>query len=504
MLVKKAPWFLFLFGICLAFSLYGDTGAPGHPEEPPAPPEESAVQAPRDLPPGAPAAPAPAAEPPGPGLASPPAEDKTLPAGVADLLIRLGRALLIVILQVLLIWLVWRGFKRITRRITERAEKNLKPLAIKKLHILSTKQIIRLIELAVRIVKFIVVGFQLFLTLPLVFSSFPETKDLAFTLFDYILIPLKGIALGLIGYIPNLIAIVIILIVTRYAQRGLKFFASQIELERLVLPGFYPDWAQPTFNILRVLLYAFTMVVIYPYLPGSGSPVFQGVSVFVGIIFSMGSTSAIGNLIAGFVITYMRPFKIGDRIQVQNITGFVVEKSLIVIRLRTHKNEYVTFPNLMILNSNIINYNSSAAAEEEGLILYAEITMGYSVPWPRVHELLLGAALRTNQVLQTPKPYVLQTALDDNYARYQINVYTKAVHRVPAIYSELYQHIQDAFREADLEFTAPSYHILLPSDLPNFPYVRSQGNAVPPMNAGPAAGIANALSAVSAKGFGGA
>jgi small-conductance mechanosensitive channel len=208
-----------------------------------------------------------------------------------------------------------------------------------------------------------------------------------------------------------------------------------------------------------VLLWAFTVALVYPYLPGSDSKVFQGVSVFLGIIFSLGSTTAIGNLVAGLVITYMRPFKIGDRVQIKESTGFVVEKNLMVVRLKTHKNEYVTFPNLLILSSSIINYNTSSDEDEEGLILNAEVTFGYDTPWQTVHEILINAALETEQVLKKPKPFVLQTSLDDFYARYQINCYTKAVDMVPKIYAQLYENIQNGFRKAGLDMTAPHYEV---------------------------------------------
>jgi small-conductance mechanosensitive channel len=372
------------------------------------------------------------------------------------------------VVQIVLIWLVWQKFfKWLTIKVVGWGQKNIKPLNIKKLHVLSTKQILGVIEFLLRILKYVITVFQLFLTLPIIFSLFPVTQNLASTLFGYILNPLKNIAIGIISFIPNLITIVIILWVTKYVIRFLKFFTVQIEKEKLVIPGFYADWASPTFNILRVLVYAFTVVVIYPYLPGSGSAVFQGVSVFIGVIFSLGSSSAIGNLIAGLVITYMRPFKVGDRIQFQNVTGFVVEKSLTVIRIRTHKNEFVTFPNTMVLNSSIVNYNTSADEQEEGLIIHADITMGYSVPWTQVHEILIAAALQTSHVQKTPKPFVLQTALDDFYAKYQINAYTKDVDRVPRIYSELYENLQNGFKDAGIDLTSPAYRINVPLDARN-------------------------------------
>ena len=368
---------------------------------------------------------------------------------------RLGIAAAIVIVQALLIWLVWFLFKKLNVRIKAGAGKRIKPLTIRNFKILSAGQIVDVILFFLRILKYLITIFQLFITVPIVFSLFQATKNLASSIFGYILTPLKSILLNAIGYIPNIITIIIILLITRYVLRGLKFFARQIANERLVLPGFYPDWAWPTFSILRVLLYAFTIAVVYPYLPGSESRVFQGVSVFVGIIFSLGSSSAISNLVAGLVITYMRPFKIGDRIKIKDITGYVVEKSPFVIRLRNSKNENITFPNITVLNSDIINYNTSG--EEEGLILHTNVTMGYSVPWRDVYDTLISAAAKTPHVEASPKPFVLQTGLEDFYANYELNVHIKEIDKVNLIYSLLYQNIQDEFKNAGISMYAPHF-----------------------------------------------
>ncbi|MDR1972730.1 MAG: mechanosensitive ion channel family protein [Treponema sp.] len=391
-------------------------------------------------------------------------ESKLVPGGtLGGDFSRIGIAAGIVAIQILLIWIFWRHvFKFITKRAVEYFTGRIKPLTIKKLKLLSAKQIINLIVFGIKIIKYIFTIFQLIFTIPLVFSLFPRTRDLASTLFGYILNPFKNIVFGAIAYIPNLITIAVIIIVTRYALRALKFFALQIEKGKLVISGFYADWANPTFNILRVLLFAFTVAIIYPYLPGSDSQIFQGVSVLVGIVFSLGSSSAIGNMVAGLVITYMRPFKIGDRIKINEVTGFVVEKTLMVVRIKSHKNEYVTFPNLMILSSSIVNYNTSSDEDEEGLVIHTTITFGYGTPWQTIHEILINAALSTEHVLKRPKPFVLQTAMDDFYAAYQINCYIKDVDRVPRIYSELYQNIQNGFHAAGLDMTAPHFRVNMP------------------------------------------
>jgi len=373
---------------------------------------------------------------------------------------RLGVAFVIVAGQVFLIWLVWFFFKRLERKLEHAGKNKIKPFIIKKFKILTTKQIVRVIEFFLRALKYIITALQLFLTLPIVFSFFPATRDLSSTLFGYILNPVKNIAFGTVRYIPNLITIIISIIAVRYLLKGLKFFVLQIEKGKLKIPGFYTEWAAPTYRILQVILCAFTVAIIYPYLPGSDSMAFQGVSVFVGIIFSLGSSTAIGNLVAGLVITYMRPFKIGDRVQIKEVTGFVVEKNLMVVRLKTHKNEYVTFPNLLILGSNIINYNTSSDEDEEGLIIFAEVTFGYSTPWQTIHDILINAALATEHVQKKPKPFVLQTKLDDFYACYQINCYTKDVSRVPRIYTMLYENIQNGFRESGLDMTSAHYRVI--------------------------------------------
>jgi len=373
---------------------------------------------------------------------------------------RLGIAALIIVLAIFLTWFLWRLFKHLNVKIEETGKEKIKPLVIRKLKVLSTKQITGVILVLLRIIKYIITIVLIFITVPTVFSLFPATRNLSSTLFGYFLTPIRNIFFNIIKFIPNLITIIFIVVVTVFVLRALKFFAVQIEKGKLVLPRFYADWASPTFKILQVLLWAFTVAVIYPYLPGSDSRAFQGVSVFVGVIFSLGSTSAIGNLVAGLVITYMRPFKIGDRVQIKEITGFVVEKNLMVVRLKTHKNEYVTFPNILILGSSIINYNTSSDEDEEGLILNAEITFGYSTPWETIHEILIDAALATDHVQKRPKPFVLQTNLDDFYARYQINCYTKEVSKVPAIYTMLYENIQNGFREKGLDMTAAHYRVI--------------------------------------------
>ncbi len=266
---------------------------------------------------------------------------------------------------------------------------------------------------------------------------------------------MKDILVGIVDYIPNLFTIFIIWYAIKYLVRFVHYLSREIEAGRLKFGGFYPDWAMPTFHIIRFLLYAFMIAMIYPYLPGSRSGVFQGISVFVGLIVSLGSSTVIGNIIAGLVITYMRPFKLGDRIQLNDTTGNVIEKTPLVTRIRTPKNEVVTIPNSFIMSSHTVNYSSSA--REYGLIIHSEVTIGYDAPWRQVHQLLIEAALNTPGVIDDPRPFVLETSLSDWYPVYQINAYIREADKLAQIYSDLHQNIQDRFNEAGVEIMSPHY-----------------------------------------------
>lgn len=325
----------------------------------------------------------------------------------------------------------------------------------------------------IKIIRIFVLIIFLYIGLTLLFSIFPWTKGIADALWRFTMTPVRKIGMGIISFLPNLVTIIVIVFVFRYVIRFVSFIAAEVDKGALTIPGFYPEWAKPTFGIVKVLLYAFMFIMIFPYLPGSDSPIFKGVSVFLGVLFSLGSSSAIANAVAGLVITYMRPFKIGDRVKIGDVTGDVVEKSMLVTRIKTIKNEYITVPNASILNSQSTNY--SVGASENGLILHTTITIGYDVPWRQVHELMINAALKTNGIEKDKKPFVFQTSLDDFYVSYQVNCFTHDSHRMAAIYSELHQNIQDLFNEAGVEIMSPHYRAARDGNLTTIP-----ANYLPP------------------------
>ena len=372
---------------------------------------------------------------------------------------QLGKRILYFVLvlagQYLLFWLTGWLFRKLKVRIQKLKDTRLKPISIQNYELLDTQRQVNLLIFLSNLLRYVIMLLQLLITVPLLFAIFPQTKGLAYQIFSYIWNPIKNILVGIVDYIPNLFAILIICFAVKYLVRLVHYLSREVEAGRLKFGGFYPDWAMPTYHIIRFLLYAFMIAMIYPYLPGAKNGVFQGISVFVGLIISLGSSTVIGNVIAGLVITYMRPFKLGDRIQLNDTTGNVIEKTPLVTRIKTPKNEVVTIPNSFIMSSHTVNY--SASAREYGLIIHSEVTIGYDVPWRQVHQLLIEAALNTPGVIDDPRPFVLETSLSDWYPVYQINAYIREADKLAQIYSDLHQNIKDRFNEAGIEIMSPHY-----------------------------------------------
>ncbi|MEO5977544.1 MAG: mechanosensitive ion channel domain-containing protein [Chryseolinea sp.] len=371
--------------------------------------------------------------------------------------LRIGALLLVIVGIYILIRLINLGFTRIRRKVFSLKDKVLKGIKFKGYQFLDSHRELKFILFAINVLRLFIILITLYVALPLLFSVFPWTRFIAETLTSWTLSPLKSLALGFVSYLPDLFTILVISTITHYIIKFLEFIAGEIENGSLVLSDFYPDWAKPTLNIVKFLVYAFSFIIIFPHLPGSDSPIFQGVSVFVGILFSLGSSSAIANAVAGLVITYMRPFKKGDRVKIGELSGDVIEKSLLVTRIRTIKNEYITIPNASILSGHTINYTTSAL--DVGLILHTSVTIGYDVPWKQIHSLLVAAATSTEGIVtdENRQPFVLQTSLDDFYVAYQINAFTMEPSRMAVIYSRLHQNIQDKFNEAGVEIMSPHY-----------------------------------------------
>lgn len=368
------------------------------------------------------------------------------------------------LLLIALLWGLRRLARRITRTIHERPALQTTPPQqpgtelLKRPNPLAGRQVLGGLAALVRAMHGLLAAAVLWAWALALFSLLPGTRELARLLLAHALDPLRSAGTAMLDYLPRLLFIVTVGFIAFALIRITRFGFAELGKQTIRLPGFPPEWAAPTYRIVRFLLIAFAAVMAFPYLPGAGTPAFEGISIFLGVLFSLGSSGAVSNLVAGTILTYTHAFRIGDRVRIADTEGDVVGRALLATRIRTIKNVDVTVPNARVLAEHIVNY--SAAAEGPGLILHEQVTIGYDVPWRRVHELLIEAARQTGHVLQDPTPYVLQSGLDDFYARYTINAYTREPNGMAGIYSELRANIQDTFHHAGIEITSAHYTAL--------------------------------------------
>ena len=353
------------------------------------------------------------------------------------------------------LWLIGRLTRWLHGVIGRWRTRRLGSLRVQQVEIVSADRLTVAIGRTVAVFRLLLTLLALDLYLTYVLGLFPWTRAVSFKLLEYVVSPVRAAATAFVDYLPRLLFVIVITAIVYSAIRLVGLFFRQIRQGRIAVANFPAEWADPTNKIVRVLLIAFGVVVAFPYLPASDSPAFAGVSVFMGILISLASSSSLSNMIAGLVLTYTGAFRLGERVKIGEVFGDIVETSLLATRIRTIKNEEVTIPNGIVLGSSVTNY--SRAASTLGLILHTSVTIGYDAPWRKIHQLLVDAALATSGVLAEPRPFVWQTALNDFYVTYEINAYTDAPREMPDIYARLHANIQDAFYEAGVEIMSPHF-----------------------------------------------
>jgi small-conductance mechanosensitive channel len=299
----------------------------------------------------------------------------------------------------------------------------------------------------------LIVLLELYVTI--VLSFFPQTRWASHAVTGWILTALRSLGSSALDYLPNLFVVAVIIVIAGLVMRLITMLVNQIENGTINIRGFYPEWAGPSAKLIRIMVLALMVIVVFPYLPGSKSPAFQGISIFLGVLLSLGSTSAVANAIAGVILTYMRSFSVGDWVKIGDTVGEVEEKNMLVTRILTPKQETISIPNATVMSGSVMNFTRQA--KNAGVIFHTTVTIGYDAPWKTVHQLLINAAFATESVLHVPAPFVLQTQLNDFYVSYELNAYTDVPRRMQFIYSDLHQNIQDRFNEAGLEICSPHF-----------------------------------------------
>jgi len=354
-----------------------------------------------------------------------------------------------------LLWFGARAKRRLNAFLERRIKGKLAGLEAQSLRILNAAQLWRMLHGLHSLLWTAAVLMAIVLYLNFLLQLFPWTRWFGLRLFALLMDPLRTLGQGLLAAIPDLVFLAILIVAFRYVLKALHLLFAALAEGSLALNGFERDWAWPTYRLVRLLVLALAVVVAYPYIPGSSSEAFKGVSILLGVIFSLGSSSVIGNVIAGYTMTYRRAFHVGDRVRINEHLGDVAEMRLLVTHVRTPKNEEIVIPNSLILNSSIVNY--STLAHEGRLILYTTVGIGYETPWRQVEAMLLQAAERTASLLKEPKPFVLQKALGDYAVTYEINVYCGDAQAMYELYTQLHRNILDVFNEYGVQIMTPSY-----------------------------------------------
>lgn len=373
----------------------------------------------------------------------------------------LGASLLATAIYALLLILIHQGRRLILRRLGARvrvAARRAPILGVPFLSYEMMKETGRFLTSAAVWLVDLAAGYAY---LTFVLTRFALTRPLGERLGGYITSTIERLCMGALHSIPNLITVLLIFLGTRFLVRIVSIIFAAAERGRLTLPWVHPETAVPTRRITIVVLWLFGLVMAYPYLPGSGSAAFKGISVFSGLLLTLGSTGPMGQAISGLVLMYARSFKIGDVVEVSGNQGVVVRMGVVSTQIRTPKNEYITVPNSVMITGSVTNF-SRGREQEVPLIIYSSVTIGYDAPWRQIHELLIEAGRKLPEALSDPAPWVLQRVLNDWHVEYQLNVAIDPKHaeRMPDLYGRLHGNIQDSFAAAGVEIMSPSYFAL--------------------------------------------
>ena len=405
------------------------------------------------------------------------------PAVLGRNIARAGVALLAL---VLVLWLGRLLFRWLRGTLNRRVHPGVGDLHYRAIPIVRREQLWQGLHRIIDVTAAVLVVLASYAVVSYALRLFPWTRGIGTRLRDWLLAPLVVFGTGALSYLPNLIFLIVLVVLTRYLLRAIRLFFQRVGEGSISIPGFDSDWALPTDRIVRMLTVAFALVIAYPYIPGSGSEAFKGITLLLGLIFSLGSPSVISNLVAGQTLAFRRAFRVGDRVKVGNHVGDVAQVRLLTTYLRSPKNEQIVIPNSLILNSEVVNY--STLAPDPGLILHTTVRIGYGAPWRQVEAMLIEAAARTRGLLRQPEPFVLQKALGEFGVLYEINAYTDNAQTMMRLYSALHSNILDLFNEHGVQIMVPAYE----GD-PEQPKVvpRGQWFPAPVANPGSSAGDGN-------------
>jgi len=366
-----------------------------------------------------------------------------------------AQALAGLIVGLLLLWGIARAHRRYVGGLMQVAEKKITGAGFADV---SSLRASRLLEFQSRLLTAVTVGIGLFVaftTLTFVLRRFPYTRPWGESMRGYLLSTFETLGLGVVNAIPGLFTVVVIFVITRVVSRLMGFWFKAIEEGRARSQWIYPETAQTTRRLAAILLWLFAIVVAYPYMPGSGTEAFKGISVFLGLMVTFGSTGFVNQIMSGLMLTYSRALRVGDVVRIGDIEGTVLHLGVLSTKVRSFRGEECTIPNAVVVGQTTTDY--SRFADTGQVFTPTSVTIGYDAPWRQVQALLLLAAERTADVRQEPKPFVLQMSLEDFYVKYTLFVCLEHQGRRALILHGLHANIQDLFNEHGVQIMSPHY-----------------------------------------------
>ena len=377
--------------------------------------------------------------------------NRTEQARVSGAIEAAGWTIGFVVFVLVILWL----HRRIRRRTLKLVKRYLQDVETATAKSVQAEAIAALIRYGLNFVLLVIFFLGFYYYLSFVLLAFAETRYFAQLLLTYLTEPVLLIFKGILSYIPNLIMLSLIAWITLYIIKGMRVFFDAVEAGSFEMDDFEKHWVNPTFNIARVVVILIALVFAVPYIPGSDSAAFQGLTILVGAMLSLGANSVVSNMLAGLFVIYRRSTSIGDRIQIGKHIGDVVQIKLMETHLKSIKNELISIPNAQLMNSDVVNF--SKKTDGSGLLLHTTVGIGYEEPPEKVEAMLIEAANRTKGIKAKPEPFVLWTALADYAINYQINGYTTRGSSIPKIRSDLHRNIVAVFNENKVQIMTPSY-----------------------------------------------
>ncbi|EJK90972.1 transporter small conductance mechanosensitive ion channel (MscS) family [Klebsiella pneumoniae] len=293
-----------------------------------------------------------------------------------------------------------------------------------------------------------------YLWLSWAFSLFPWTRVWSESLGDWSLGVIRDLSLSIVASLPGLMIVVLIFLLTWLIIRLVKVVLDQVAAGRIQVPGIHPETVSATRRLISVVIWLFALSAAYPFLPGANSLAFKGISVFFGLMLTLGSTGVMTHAMSGLVLIYSRALRKGDWIRLADNEGQVSEIGVLATKILTRENYIVTVPNAVVVSGKIINLSAESA--DGGVNLTTSVTIGYDTPWRQVHALLELAARRTPGIDQQIAPVVRKLGLLDWYTSYELQVRLLPTTKLPDGRNALHSSIIDVFNEFGVQIMSPN------------------------------------------------